>query len=115
MKKILLLVLSLCITYGCQDVIEVEVPIDQPRLVVDAVIRVTDVQNPTTTVRIKTSVTSSFFEDVSPASPDAVTLVNNQSNVALELSEEISGSGIYRTDISTDFLTVGELLSLIHI
>lgn len=114
MKKIFLLMLFLCLSYACEDVIEVDVPIDQPRLVVDALVRISNVQNPTTVVRILASQTSSFFEDVSPAQLDEISLVNTQSNIELQLTEETVGSGIYRRDIATDFLTSGQLVLKIN-
>lgn len=109
MKKIILPLLLLCLTYNCEDVIEVEVPVDQPRLVVDALIRIDDIQNPTVAVRIATSVTSSFFENVSPAQLDNISLLNSQSNIEIPLTEQTPGSGVYARDIATDFLTSGQV------
>ncbi|WGK64926.1 DUF4249 family protein [Croceiramulus getboli] len=62
----LLLLLSLLL-YSCEDVIEVDVPTESPRLVVDALIRI-DTSMTTMPVIIKVSETSSFFEEPQPAS-----------------------------------------------
>ena len=114
MKKIFLLLLFLSLSYSCEDVIEVDLPVDQPRLVVDALVRIGDVQSPTTVVRILASTTSSFFEDVSPAQLDEISILNTESNVEIQLTEETVGSGIYRRVIATDFLTSGQLVLKIN-
>lgn len=110
MKKVFYSILLLCLSYGCQDVIEVQVPIDQPRLVVDALLRIDDIQNLTTVVRITTSITSSFFGEIAPAQLDQISMVNIQTGIELQLTEETVGSGVYRRDIATEFLTSGQLL-----
>lgn len=109
MKIKILSVLLLCLSFGCQDVIEVQVPIDQPRLVLDALIRIKEVQDPTTNVRITTSITSSFFGNITPAQLDQISIVNAQTGIELQLTEETVGSGVYVRDIATDILTSGEL------
>lgn len=114
MKKIFYSILFLCLSYGCQDVIEVQVPIDQPRLVVDALLRIDDIQNPTTVVRITTSITSSFFGDITPAQVDQISILNTLTNTELQLPEDTVGSGVYRRDIATEFLTSGQLLLKIN-
>ena len=49
---------------SCEDVVNVEVPSDQPRLIVDALIRVINNDSETAIV-IKTNLTSSFFKKLS--------------------------------------------------
>lgn len=109
MKKIFFSILFFCLLLGCEDVIEVEVPVDQPRLVVDALIRVDNLQGATTTVRIGVSVTSSFFDNVAPAQLDAISIINTQTNIEIQLTEEAVGSGFYGNDFATEFLTSGPL------
>ena len=114
MKKSLYILFLIFLSFGCQDAIEVQVPVDNPRLVIDALIRIEDIENPTTTVRIKATVTSSFFDEVSPAELNNISITNTVLGSQLVLDEEAPGSGIYRRDISTDLLTFGELLLSIN-
>jgi len=107
MKKIYLTFIVLCSFYGCQDVIEVEVPIDSPRLVIDAVIRMSNLDQPNTVVQIKASVTSSFFDEIEPAELSTISITNLDSNTTVSLTEQTPGSGIYRADIPTNRLTDG--------
>lgn len=109
MKKIFLSIVFSCLLFACQDVIEVEVPVDQPRLVVDALIRVNNIQTTITSVSVVTSVTSSFFDDIAPAQLDAISIVNTQTNTEIQLTEESAGSGIYLNDVATEFLISGPL------
>lgn len=63
MKSALLSALLLTLFIGfasCEDVIEVNVPVDEPRLVVDALIRV-DTTKEFATVKVKISKTSPFL------------------------------------------------------
>lgn len=110
MKRSFFYLLFLCLFGGCQDVIDVEVPIDRPRLVIDALLRIDDIGSPNTAVRVKASITSSFFNEVMPAELDAISIVNTETNTELQLTEETVGSGIYGNDIPTDLLTNGKLL-----
>ena len=48
---------------SCEDVIEVDVPIDEPRLVLDALIRV-DTTQEFVDVKIKVTKTNAFFDNV---------------------------------------------------
>lgn len=101
-----------CILIGCQDVIEVEVPIDEPRLVIDGLIRLNDTESLTTLVQIKANVTSSFFENIQPVKLDGILLLNLESGNSETLSE--ISSGIYQKSVPTKLLTEGELLLLIQ-
>jgi hypothetical protein len=51
---------------SCEDVIEVELPSENPRLIIDALIRV-DTLQANTLVTVKVSETNSFFESLPPA------------------------------------------------
>ena len=48
---------------GCEDVIEVQVPSEEPRLIIDALVRV-DESEPFVTVTVKVGLTSAFFGEV---------------------------------------------------
>lgn len=91
---------------SCEDVIEVDVPSEAPRLIVDALIRVdTSVAN--TFVRVKVSETTSFFDSISPADIQQITLSNldnpgmGDSGILLETTP---GSGEYGKFFSTEEL-----------
>ena len=108
MGKYLLLVLTLIMVVGCEDVVEVDVPKDETRLAIDALIRVdTDVL--TTQVKVTATETTSFFEEIGPASLDEIQLINLSTNTLTDLVEEPTGSGRYVANWSTDQLIQGEL------
>ncbi|MCK0191862.1 DUF4249 family protein [Arenibacter sp. F20364] len=108
MKKIIVLI-SCFITLGCQDVIEVELPTEEPRLVIDALIRLDDVDNPSVLVQIKASLTSSFFEEVQAAQLEEITLRNTVSGSVITLTESIPGTGVYEKEWEVEELTQGDL------
>lgn len=70
--------LLLCIPIllaSCEDVIEVDLPTEEPRLIIDAVIRVDTTQS-STMVRVKVSETNSFFGSVPPTGVQQITMSN---------------------------------------
>jgi Domain of unknown function (DUF4249) len=92
---------------SCEDVIDINVPSEAPRLIVDALIRV-DTTQTLTIVRVKVSQTNSFFGTIPPAGLQQITMssldnppTGNESTVLLE---EVPGSGIYSIEILTDQL-----------
>lgn len=101
--KQLVLIFGLIITFSsCEDVIEVDVPSEEPRLIIDAVIRV-DTSLPVTTVKVKVTETASFFESPRPVTLEQITLAG------AILLEESPGSGIYRGEVPTQSLMVEDL------
>ncbi|WP_340203246.1 DUF4249 family protein [Ascidiimonas sp. W6] len=109
MKKILYaLAISLLIT-ACEDVIDVEVTSEEPRLIIDALIRV-DENVPFLIARITAFESSSFFDEPVPASLTQISIVNVALAETEVFEETRPGSGIYEEDMSTDFLTSGELI-----
>ena len=105
---------SLCLLAAlwasCEEVIEVETPTEDPRLIVDALIRV-DTTEAFTNVRIKVSETRSFFETLPAAGLDQITLTGLDGGFAEILVEEEPGSGIYSKLVSTQGL-IGEEIFL---
>lgn len=97
---------------SCEDVIEVDLPTEAPRLIIDALIRVDTLQT-TTLVTIKVSETNSFFESLPPANLQQITLVNLDFPLGGTdppvLNEETSGTGIYTRLFPTEYLTRGRL------
>lgn len=91
---------------SCEDVVEIAVPTEDPRLVLDGLIRV-DTTQEFVDVKIKASRTSSFFTEVEPVS-DLTTIyiyygVENEfgdiiGGLYSNLAEVIPGSGIYVPD-----------------
>ncbi len=82
---------------SCEDVIEVAVTSEEPRLIIDALIRV-DTTQAITNVRVKVSETASFFDSPRPVTLEQITLAG------AILLEESPGSGIYSRDVSTQSL-----------
>lgn len=99
MKRTLILLITTSFLLGfasCEDVIDVDLPSEDPRLIIDALIRVDSTQ-PSTLVTVKVSETNSFFETVPPANLQQVTMSNldNPGGKGQVLLEEEPGSGIY--------------------
>ena len=101
--------LTICLV-SCQDVVEVEVPTEEPRLIIDALIRV-DTTQPITVARVKVSETRSFFESVPPADLQQITLTGLEGGLSAILLEEEPGSGIYSKEVPTAAL-IGEEIFL---
>ncbi len=108
MKKYLLILPLLLFSLGCEDVIEVDVPEDDPRLSIDALIRI-DTDLMVTRIEVKATETTSFFEEIGPAVLDRIQLMNTTTNTATDLEEQSVNSGIYVTNWQTTDLTQGEL------
>ncbi len=113
MKKIIYLAIVLSSLSSCEDVIDVDVPTTSPRLIVDALIRI-DESEPITTVRIKTNLTSSFFDDIQPTDVQQITITNpdyiglNSLDGNFITLQKVS-SGLYESSKRTAFFTSGTL------
>ena len=92
--------------------IEVAVPSEEPRLIIDALIRL-DTLEPTTLITVKVSETNSFFETVPPANLQQISLVNldfpEGGPVPPVLIEEVPGTGIYSRTYPTSYFLKGRL------
>ena len=96
--------LLIWISFGCEDVIDIELDETEPRLVVDGLIRV-DTTQPYLPIRIKVTETNSFFEEIPVTELENMVLfveevVDGQflnSGDAI-LKEEAPGTGIYVPD-----------------
>lgn len=111
MKKMFSLFLVLSFLTSCEDVIEVDVPSEEPRLIVDALIRIdTTASTSPFFAEVKVSTSSDFFGEISPAQLDEITITNTMLNESIVLLETQPGSGLYRKDTSLDFMTSAELL-----
>ena len=95
---------------GCEDVIQVEVPEDRPRLVVNGLIRV-DMQEAFVPVRIALTASSNFFEDPLPTQAETAIIGVERfdeegsliESFTSSLAEESPGSGIYIPDPDATF------------
>lgn len=91
---------------SCQEVITVELPNQEPKLIVDALIRI-DTTELTTIVSVQARKTSDFFGVITPAALDQITMSNLDSpgnNTNQVLLETEPGSGIYQQVFSTEQL-----------
>ncbi len=108
MKKYIYLLVVLVLNVACEDVIDVEVPTEEPRLVVDALIRV-DIDKQFIPVEVKLSLSSDFFNNNTPTSAESVVIQYEEyeGNRVIDtrfsnLAELVPGSGIYTPDPNFD-------------
>lgn len=113
MKKLMIIIFLTISFLSCQDVIEIDIPSENPRLIIDAIIRV-DTSLLYQTVRVKVSLTDSFFGKVAVTDLKQITITNMDMEnsfvnpnfvVLLEVAP-----GIYEKGVSNSFLTQGELI-----
>jgi hypothetical protein len=107
MKRLLFILSVLSLIWSsCQEVITVELPNQEPKLIVDALIRI-DTSVSSTLVSIAIRQTSDFFGEISPVSVDQITMSNLDNpgnNTDQVLDETEPGSGIYQQFFSTEEL-----------
>lgn len=113
MRKFIYFIVFIFSLSGCEDVIEVEVSTELPRLTVDALIRL-DTSSTFTTARIKVGLSSAFFEINEVVAVEEMIIQNldyiptgalDQNFVIFTEVEP----GIYEGTKSTSFFTSGEL------
>jgi len=107
MRKVIYIILFVLTLTNCEDVIQVDVPSEPPRLIIDAIIRI-DTSDQVLIPRVKVSLTDSFFGEVAVTGLQQVT-INNIDNPANIILLEVA-PGIYETGASLNFLTQGELV-----
>jgi len=101
------------LSISCEDVIEVDLPTEDPRLAVDAIIRV-DTSKAITTAEVRIALSSSFFENNEGINVDLVQIQNveYEPDNILEGNSITLGSvepGVYVGSKSTKFFTKGPL------
>ncbi len=103
-KVIVFAVLSSLLFSGCEDVIEVDLPEQEARLVVDGLIRV-DVNETYIPVEIRLALSSNFFENNVPTSAESVLIMYEEIEDGIvidqgssSLAETNPGSGVYVPD-----------------
>lgn len=89
---------------SCEDVIEVELPIEESRLIVDALIRV-DTAQEFIPIKVKVTKTSSFFEEIPVTTLENIIITYETSEDGIVITTGTSslidldaGSGIYTPD-----------------
>lgn len=107
MKRLLFILSVLSLIWSsCQEVITVELPNQEPKLIVDALIRI-DTTISSTLITVSIRQTSDFFGEISPVSVDQITMSNLDNpgnNTDQVLDETEPGSGIYQQFFSTEEL-----------
>lgn len=117
MKKLTAFLFLAITLLACEDVIEVDVPTEDARLVVDAIIRI-DTSQSVISPRIQVTRSTSFFEEAQPVSNiTQMTLANigegGGGDDFLVLLETEPGSGIYQDPddvMFVDSIVKGELI-----
>ncbi|WP_027075757.1 DUF4249 domain-containing protein [Maribacter antarcticus] len=103
---------------GCEDVIEVDLDTEPPRLTVDAIIRL-DTSKSITTATIKVGLSSSFFEQNQAVQVDEIFIENldYQGTDPLDPNIVVFNEielGVYQSSKNTDFFTSGALTLTIN-
>lgn len=101
-----ILIVCLLAAYACEDVIEIDVPSEEPRLIIDALFRL-DLDQTSSRLEVRVSETNGFFETIPPANLMQISLSNldNPLPDAVVFLEEEPGSGIYVKNLETAILT----------
>lgn len=86
--------------WSCQDVIDVDLDDDEPRLIVDALIRI-DTSLQLTEANIKVSLSSSFFGEIEPAIIESMEMQNPVSGDSVVYEPVPEQPGIYRPSLAT--------------
>ncbi len=109
MRRIIFICTIGILLLGCEDVIDVDVPQEEPRLIIDALFRV-DRSEPFIPVEVRLKTTNNFFEELPTTSAESVVIFYDQyADGIIEftgsstLAETAPGSGIYIPDPNFTF------------
>ncbi len=94
MRYISLLILIL-FTCSCEDIIDVDLDNDEPRLIVDALVRI-DTSQEFTEANIRVSLSSSFFGEIEPALIESMEMQNPISGSSVPYEPIPEEPGLYR-------------------
>jgi len=113
MRKYLYLFILIFGLTGCEDVIEVDLETEPPRLTVDAIIRL-DTSESLTTAQIKVGLSSSFFEQNQIVQVEEMMIQNLDYQPTSPLDQNFvmfteTQPGVYEGSKNTGFFTSGEL------
>ena len=90
------------LVWSCQETIEVDLPQQQERLVVDALMRIPDSNALTATASLRLSLTADYFADQVPPVDDAIINLASESTTYRLLSQ---GNGFYSAQVLRDEIT----------
>ena len=101
----LLPLMGLLVLSSCEDVVDIDTPTGDRRLIIDALIRI-DTSEAITEMRVVVSETNGFFETIPPANLQQITLSNldNPLPDAVVFIEEEPGTGVYVKSLETALL-----------
>jgi len=94
LKRVTLLILLIGLS-SCEEVIEVDLDSEEPRLIVDALIRV-DTSQEYTDAAIRVSLSTSFFDEIQPAVLDEMSIQNSETGVSIPYEAVPGEPGLYR-------------------
>ena len=113
MKKLFWFLSMLFIFTNCEEVIDVDIPAEKPRLIVEALLRI-DESKQIQTAQVKVGLTDSFYGEVSVTGLKQITITNvdmpntfSNPNTIFLLEVE---PGVYEKQKNTAFFTSGELV-----
>ncbi|WP_224482569.1 DUF4249 family protein [Robertkochia aurantiaca] len=110
MKKIFFSLLGVWLLFqSCEEVVDVDLPKTESRLVIDALIRV-DTSQPDNLIRVNALETASFFEELQPARLNTISITNLNSGTAISLERSGESSSAYEAVVPKDFITNGNFL-----
>ncbi len=99
MKKIIYILVLTLISLSCEDVIEVDVPTGEPRLVIDASFEYYRNENPTTIEGgVKLTLSAPFFDNEVPTVSDATVFITNLNDNSIITFSESSEPGLFTPD-----------------
>jgi len=102
---------------GCEDVIDIDPPAEEPRLWVDALLRI-DASQQITTAVVNVGLTSSFIGQIEATDVESITIINEDyQSDGLDLNVVIlnkTGPGQYSGSKNTSFFTSGRLVLTIE-
>ncbi len=104
MRKIGYIICMVCFSFSCEDVIEVDLPTTEPRLIVEALMRV-DINEEFIPIEVKVTETDNFFGEVPVTSLEKIIIIGTltdslgiQSSGVSTLAESEPGTGVYIPD-----------------
>ncbi len=93
MRKVSFFIASILIFFSCEDVIDVDLPNSEPRLVIDALIGFNNrTGDPITVGEVRLTLTAPFFDEDIPAAENAIVeIIDEQTGEAFPLNETEPG------------------------
>ena len=103
MKNKILFLIVLMSFFSCEEVVQIDVPSGEPKLIVDAIFEVYFNETPVTAkTNIKLNLSADYFEDEIPVVTNATVFVTNLSNNSVINYSDENQDGNYISDI--DFI-----------